>query len=113
MQLYTLSPETDQLSRLLIVIHCGMGILLWPAAFVLPNALRAANDVRFTMVVSVASMVVWRLGFSYILCVNMQMGAVGVWVAMVIDWVCRALCFVVRFARGRWKAKAVPAKAAG
>ena len=113
MQLYTLSPETDQLSRLLIVIHCGMGILLWPAAFVLPNALRAANDVRFTMVVSVASMVVWRLGFSYILCVNLQWGAVGVWVAMVIDWVCRALCFVVRFARGRWKAKAVPAKAAG
>ena len=113
MRLYTLTPETDALARLLIVIHCGAGILLWPAAFVLPNALRAANDVRFTMVVSVASMVVWRLGFSYLLCVNWQMGAVGVWIAMVIDWVCRVVCFVVRFARGRWKAKAVPAKAGG
>ena len=113
MQLYTLSPETDQLARLLVIIHCGCGILLWPAGFVLPNALRAANDVRFTMAVSVVSMVVWRLGFSYILCVNMQMGAVGVWIAMVIDWVCRVLCFVIRFARGGWKARAVPAKAAG
>ena len=38
-----------------------------PAGFVLPNALRAANDVRFTMLTSVLSMAFWRLGFSYIL----------------------------------------------
>ena len=110
MQLYTLSPQTDQLSRLLVIIHCGCGILLWPAAFVLPNALRAANDVRFTMFVSVFSMVLWRLGFSYVLCVNMKMGAVGVWIAMVIDWVFRVLCFVVRFARKKLRTRALPAK---
>ena len=110
MQLYTLSPETDQLSRLLVIIHCGCGVLLWPAAFVLPNALRAANDVRFTMFVSVFSMVLWRLGFSYILCVNMQMGAVGVWIAMVIDWVFRVLCFVIRFFRKKLRTRVLPAK---
>ncbi len=64
--------------------------------FVLPNALRAANDVRFTMT-SILTMGIWRLGFSYILCVQMGMGAVGVWIAMVVDWVCRVTCFVVRF----------------
>ena len=84
-----------------------LAILLWPASFVLPNALRAANDVKFTMVTSILSMAIWRLGFSYLLCVRMGWGAVGVWIAMVIDWVCRSICFVGRFVSGVWKKKAV------
>ena len=106
LSLYTLSPETAALSAKLVWIHCGMGILIWPLSFILPNALRAANDVRFTMVVSIVSMVVWRLAFSQILCVQLGWGAVGVWWAMIIDWVCRTLCFVVRFASGAWKRSA-------
>ena len=106
LSLYTLSPEAAALSAKLVWIHCGMGILIWPLAFILPNALRAANDVRFTMVVSIVSMVVWRLAFSQILCVQLGWGAVGVWWAMIIDWVCRTLCFVVRFASGAWKRSA-------
>lgn len=58
-----------------------------------------------TMVVSVLSMAVWRLGFSYLLCVRMGWGAVGVWIAMVIDWVCRVICFVARMKSGAWKTK--------
>src|SRR5699024_3362143 len=84
--IYALSGETMELAILLVRIHCGCGLLLWPVAFVLPNALRAANDVRFTMTVWVLSMAVWRLGFSYLLGVQMGYGAVGVWIAMVIDW---------------------------
>jgi Na+-driven multidrug efflux pump len=37
----------------------------------------------------------------------MGMGAVGVWIAMVVDWVCRVTCFVVRFVSGAWKKKCV------
>ena len=98
--------------KLLVMIHAGSGILLWPASFVLPNALRAANDVKFTMFISIFSMMVWRLGFSYILCVQMDMGAVGVWIAMVVDWIFRVLCFVLRFATGAWKKHCTPARAA-
>lgn len=110
--MYTLSQETWQLAWLLVMIHAGSGILLWPASFVLPNALRAANDVKFTMFISIFSMMVWRLGFSYILCVQMGMGAVGVWIAMVVDWIFRVLCFVLRFATGAWKKHCTPARAA-
>ena len=105
LNMYTLSPETRSLAAELVIIHCAMGILIWPAAFVLPNALRAANDVKFTMIVSILSMAVWRLGFSYLLCVRMGWGAVGVWIAMVIDWLCRVTCFVTRFRSGVWKTK--------
>ena len=105
--MYTLSPETRALSWTLVMIHDGVAILLWPAGFVLPNALRAANDVRFTMVTSILSMIVWRMGLSWILCVNMGMGAVGVWLAMVVDWICRVTCFVIRFASGAWQKSAM------
>ena len=103
--IYALSGETMVLSELLVRIHAGFAILLWTLSFVLPNALRAANDVKFTMIVSILSMAVWRLGFSYLLCVRMGWGAVGVWVAMVIDWTCRVTCFVLRFRSGAWKTK--------
>ena len=82
-----------------------MAMFLWPASFVLPNMLRACNDVRFTMVLSIFSMFVFRIGFSYIIGVRMGMGAIGVWIAMVVDWVCRVTCFVLRFRSGAWKTK--------
>ena len=103
----TLSPETRELSLLLVRIHVTSAIVLWPASFVLPNALRASNDVRFTMVVSVASMVIFRIGFSWVLCVQLGYGAVGVWIAMVIDWICRTAFFVGRIISGKWKTKYV------
>ena len=101
----SLSPETVALSRTLVLIHSVSALVLWPAAFVLPNALRAAGDVRFTMTVSVASMVLWRIGFSWILCVKLGYGATGVWIAMVLDWICRTAFFVWRFCSGVWKKK--------
>ena len=103
--IYALSGATMQLAILLVQIHAGFAILLWPASFVLPNALRAANDVKFTMATSILSMAIWRLGFSYLIGVRMGLGAIGVWIAMVVDWVCRVVCFVLRFRSGVWKTK--------
>ena len=103
--IYALSGETMELAIILVTIHAGCAIFLWPLSFVLPNALRAANDVKFTMVVSILSMACWRLGFSYLLCVRLGWGAIGVWIAMVLDWICRVSCFVLRFRSGVWKAK--------
>ena len=101
----SLSPETVALARILVLTHQGFAVLLWPPSFVLPNALRAANDVRFSMVVSIASMAILRVGASWLLCVHFGMGAVGVWIAMVLDWICRTAFFVGRMVGGKWKTK--------
>ena len=87
-------------------IFVGMAMLMWPAAFTLPNALRAASDVRFTMIVALASMALFRIVFSYILGVGLGWGAVGVWVAMIMDWVCRIVFYVARYRSGKWEEKA-------
>lgn len=103
LNIYQLSGETLQLAYILIFIHNGCAMLLWPLSFTLPNALRAANDVRFTMVVSIFSMAAFRIAFSYILCVFCGWGAVGVWIAMVMDWLFRVTLFTWRMKSGKWK----------
>jgi putative MATE family efflux protein len=105
LQIYGLGEETTRLSYILVMIHDGMAIFLWPASFVLPNMLRACNDVKYTMVVSIFSMITFRIGFSYLFGVHMGWMAVGVWAAMVIDWVFRVLCFVGRYLTGTWRKK--------
>ena len=105
LQIYGLGEETTRLSYILLMIHDGMAIFLWPASFVLPNMLRACNDVKYTMVVSIFSMITFRIGFSYLFGVHMGWMAVGVWAAMVIDWVFRVLCFVGRYLAGTWRKK--------
>ena len=105
LQIYGLGEESTRLSYILVMIHDGMAIFLWPASFVLPNMLRACNDVKYTMVVAIFSMITFRIGFSYLFGVHMGWMAVGVWAAMVIDWVFRVLCFVGRYLAGTWRKK--------
>lgn len=101
--LYGLGTEATELAYILVMIHDGLAILLWPASFVLPNMLRACNDVRYTMTIAIFSMVTFRIGLSIVFGVQMEMGAVGVWIAMVVDWIFRVCCFVGRYFRGTWK----------
>ncbi|MDO5545299.1 MAG: MATE family efflux transporter [Eubacteriales bacterium] len=101
----SLTPETVALTRTLVRIHAGSAIVLWAISFVLPNALRAANDVKFTMWVGIGSMVTFRIVGSWILCVQLGWGAVGVWIAMVLDWVCRVIFFLSRTLTGKWLRK--------
>lgn len=100
---YALSEESTALTMQVFVVHGVCACAIWPPAFALPNVLRAANDVRYTMLVSLISMWLFRIGFSYVLAIYFNMGVLGIWVSMCIDWLCRAIFFVVRFARGKWK----------
>ena len=103
LSLYGLSGETTELAYKLVMIHNGCAMLLWPLSFVLSNMLRACNDVKYPMCIAIFSMVVFRIGFSYILGVHLGMGALGVWYAMLLDWVFRSSCFVGRYLHGDWK----------
>jgi len=103
LKLYNLSDETAGIATQLIMYHCILSTILWPLSFSLPNALRAANDVKYTMWISMISMWVWRIGFSYVLVVWFDMGVMGVWVAMTIDWLFRSICFVIRFHKEKYR----------
>ena len=101
--LYGLGDEARSLAYILVMIHDGLAMLLWPASFVLPNMLRACNDVKYTMIIAIFSMFTFRIGLSFVFGVHMGMGAVGVWTAMVVDWFFRVCCFVGGYFRGTWR----------
>ena len=101
--LFHLSAAAAADARAVLYTFTVASILFWPLSFSLPNALRAAGDARFTMIVSMVSMWVFRIGFSYLLGGAAKMGLMGVWVAMYIDWLVRSIVFTIRFARGKWK----------
>ncbi|AEE17575.1 MATE family efflux transporter [Treponema brennaborense] len=102
---YGLSADTTDLAWKMLMCHGICGMLVWPLSFTLPNALRASNDAKFTMVVSLLSMWFIRVGLSYVFAWYTGLGALCSWVAMVIDWVARSGAFVVRFRRGKWQHK--------
>ena len=99
LRLYQVSDEAASLALILIFIHNGSAILLWTPSFVTPNAMKAAGDARFVMIVAVVSMFVFRVGGSVILGSRLGMGAIGVWCAMVADWIARSAVFAVRWRR--------------
>ncbi|MBO4991572.1 MAG: MATE family efflux transporter [Firmicutes bacterium] len=100
---YNLSPEATQLARTVILYYNVCCILIYAPSFPLPNALRAANDVKFTMIVAVFSMWAFRIAFSYVLADWMDLGLLGVWIAMTIDWLFRGICFSARYLSGHWQ----------
>ncbi len=105
--IFNLSAEATELASNVIRSAMIFSSILWPTAFSLPNFLRAAGDAKFTMVVSMVSMWASRVGMSYLLAILFGWGIYGVWFGMYIDWIIRSICFITRFARGKWKTKRV------
>ena len=103
LSVYNLSDEAAQYANDIILYHAACVVTIWPLSFTLPNTLRAAADVKVTMVLSIISMWVFRFGFSYLLAIEFHMGIFGVWVAMTIDWLVRGIFFVCRYRSGRWQ----------
>lgn len=94
--IYNLSPEASELARHMILVHSA-AMAIWPLAFTIPHALRAGLDAKFTMAVSVSSMWIFRIGFAYWFVKILNIGVMGVWFGMFIDWVFRALLYSRRF----------------
>ena len=103
LQFYALQPETKQLVIWLVLIHNLFNALAYPFSGALSNGLRAAGDVCFTMYVSLASTIGVRLLLSYVLGITLQLGVIGIALAMVCDWIVRAVLFRWRQKSDKWK----------
>lgn len=103
MRFYALEPDTKQLVIWLVLIHNLFNAIAYPFSGALSNGLRAAGDVKFTMYVSVISTIAVRLLLSWLLGVVLQMGVIGIAIAMVSDWIIRAIIFFWRQKSGKWK----------
>lgn len=102
-KIYKLSDATAMATIKILVLHGVCCCLIWPLSFTLPNVLRAANDVKYTMIVGVCSMWLCRILAGIILGKYVGLKALGTWIAMIMDWCVRSVFFVARYMNGKWK----------
>jgi len=103
MMAFQLEPETKTLVIQLVLIHNIFNSIVFPFSGPFSNGLRAAGDVKFTMIVSIASTIGGRLIFSLLFGIVFDMGVIGIAFAMCLDWLIRGMIFLLRFKQGKWK----------
>lgn len=86
---------------IVLILAIGQPII-WPRAFIVPSALRAAGDAKYTSIAALLSMWIVRVVLGYIVGVVFGLGIVGVWAAMVFEWIVRAVLFYTRFRGDAW-----------
>jgi putative MATE family efflux protein len=105
--IFNLSEEAHRLCIIFLRIHCITSSLFWCPAFVLPNALKAAGDARFVMIIASCTMWFIRVCSAYLLAFPLGIGPTGVYIAMGADFFFRGLFFVRRWLSNKWIEKKV------
>ena len=100
---YQVSPETKRLVLWLVIIHNIANAVIFPFADPLGKGLRAAGDAKFTMAVSLTTTLAVRLVFSMLFGIVLNLGVIGIALAMCLEWSGRAVIFWIRFQKGKWK----------
>ena len=93
---YNLSADSASLAGGLVLIH-SIGMIIWPVAFLLPYYFRATGRASFTMIVAISTMWIFRIGLAYVFVRLLHMNVLGVWYAMMVDWVVRVIVYVIAF----------------
>ena len=100
--LYNLSSSSTEIARTVCFMVLIMTAVLWAFSFATPNILRSAGDVKYTLVCSLISLFLFRLSGAYIFTNFFSMGLMGVWLAMIVDWIFRSFCYIKRLRGKTW-----------
>lgn len=104
---FALPADASRIAILVLRCFVFAALPIWPLSFTMPNALRGAGDVKFTMIVSVISMWFGRVIVSYILVKVFNLGILGVWIGMFVDWYIRGSSYYARFRSKKWLTGAI------
>jgi putative MATE family efflux protein len=89
---------------IMVLLSAVFHPILWSASFLLPAALRAAGDSKFTSITSLFTMWIVRVVLGYIFGITLGYEIIGVWVAMILEWGVRGIVFSLRFKGDKWYA---------
>lgn len=95
------AQSAEMCFRMMIIISVVKPIV-WTASFIPAYGMRAAGDVKYSMLVSCISMWLFRVTLSVILCRYMGFGPMGVWIGMFADWTVRGIAYLLRFHNRKW-----------
>lgn len=100
--LFTTNPEIISLAGKImlldIIVECSRGV-----NNVLDQSLNANGDVKTVLTISACACWGFSVLFSYILAIRLNMGLVGIWIAFILDEAFKAISYLIRWKRGKWK----------
>ena len=102
LRIYGLPAETTRFIEQIMEIHTLFTIVLWPLAYILPASFRATGDAKFPMIVCVICLFTCRIFCSWLFGIHWQMGILGIWLSMFIDWGAKTGCFIGHYCSGKW-----------
>ncbi len=97
-----MSAEAGALTYSMIRFITVVKPIFWVFSFIIPYGLRAAGDVRFSMMVSSITMWAVRVALCMVLVRVFGVGLIAVWSAMACDWFVRGIIFSLRYRSGKW-----------
>lgn len=97
-----MEPDARDLCLRMTLLITIVKPIIWVPSFTPANAMRAAGDVRFSMIAASCTMWICRVMVTTILIRVVGIGAVSVWIGMFMDWGCRGVIFTIRYFSGRW-----------
>lgn len=97
-----MEPESARMCFQMMAWITVVKPLVWVVSFIPAYGMRAAGDVRFSMITSCVSMWVFRFCLCVFLIRVMGMGPLAVWFGMFTDWTIRGIVFIWRFHSRKW-----------
>ena len=97
-----LEPESAKLCIDMVKFITVTKPFFWVLSFTTAYGMRAAGDVRFSMITSSLSMWLCRVAISVFLIRVMHFGPIAVWIGMASDWAIRSVAYTCRFLSGKW-----------
>jgi Na+-driven multidrug efflux pump len=77
-------------------------VLLQISQIIFGACLRAAGDIRYTLMASLISVAIIRTAVTWLLVSVFHLGLVGVWLGILSDQMTRFLLMGIRFRQGKW-----------
>ena len=102
-----LEPDSAALCIQMVIAITIVKPIFWTFSFIPAYGMRAAGDVKFSMIVSTCTMWFLRVALCIFLAKVYHMGPMAVWIGMFSDWALRGLVFGLRYLSGKWLDKQV------
>lgn len=102
-----MEPESARLCIEMVTAITIAKPLFWAFSFIPGYGMRAAGDVKFSMITSTLTMWCLRVVLCIFLVKTYNMGPMAVWYGMFADWAVRGIVFTLRFRGDRWLQKRV------
>ena len=97
-----MEPESAKMCFHMVTWITIVKPIVWVMGFVPAYGLRAAGDVKFSMITSCTTMWVFRFCLCVYLIRFQGFGPMAVWIGMFTDWTIRGIIFGIRFHSRKW-----------